>query len=268
MILKFKVRSTTIAFIAVLLILIGGAFLYLRYDEKQLVIENLTDDFEDQLPSKCEDGEWASFPAYSGAKNLGVYKGDLKLKGTENLDNFTNEDGSVIFTVSDDYSPSFFIDRLVAIEGVKTGNQEGKEVYINKIKCIGEETNKKVQNQRAAIMAYVDENINEIAPEKSANSDWQVETFYFHNETDFYVEYESVASFFEEAPYDARLWLVRASYSDENSDAPKLETLAYIHEDAEDPEKNILKQGEDIYKDVQNFVVYEFDGDLNRWTLE
>lgn len=258
-------KMKTVVLALVIGILIWGGYRY--YQKRQAATEQKEEAVaitEDEMAPKCEAGEWVEFPDYSGAGNLEKYEESLKLK-KDDKDRFLKEDGSVYFTTSEDYSLIYYMDREVRIEGVKTGKMDGKEVYVKKIKCVGEEADQELRMTREKLMDYVAKNINSLAPEKNAKSPWEVQTFYFVNKTDLYVQYESKASLNEESPYDSRLWLVRAAKM--NRDVPVIETLAYIQEDAEDPEKNVVKQGKDIYSDVQNMTIYEFDGNAKRWVL-
>jgi len=93
-----------------------------------------------------------------------------------------------------------------------------------------------------------------------------VGTFYFVSDTDLYVEYESSSSIREEAPYDAKLWLIRASNLDR--DIPHIESLAYISEDPEDPQKDVVKMGEDLYRNQDNMSVYEYSDESKDWVLQ
>jgi hypothetical protein len=128
------------------------------------------------------------------------------------------------------------------------------------------EADRVIVGDRKVLMNYIKDNINTLALEKAPKNDWQVETYYFINDTDLYVQYETSGSFMEEAPYDSHLWLIRVSHV--KSGVPAIETLAYIEEDVEDPRKNVVKQGVDIYREAKNLTIYEFDADLNQWTLQ
>ena len=241
-------------------------FFYQKKQNDDFTQEQQIADVEDKIPPACEKGDWIAFPDYPQKGDFPQYIGNQKIKFIADK-KFTNEDGSIVFATDENYSLTFYIDREVRIEGVETENNNGvKKVYVNKIKCIGEEADVNLQAQRQKLMKYIADNINTIAPEKSKDSKWRVQTFYFYNKTDIYVEYESPESFTGDSLYDGRLWLIRASKMDR--DIPVIETLAYIQEDAEDPEKNVVKIGQDLYKDADNMTVYEFDDELNRWSLQ
>jgi hypothetical protein len=245
------------------LIVAVGVFGYSKYSFQQLAQEDVVDTFEESIPAQCENSVWIEFPEMKNANQFEKFVGRDKLKYEESTDAFSGINGGRIFSTDNNYSLSFFMDRDVQMEGYVLKNGE---IYVKKVKCVGIETNKDVLQSRRNLMGYVRDNINTLAPEKPASGDWQVETFYFVNDTDVYVQYETEGSFMEEAPYDSHLWLIRASKLE--TATPTIETLAYIAEDAEDAQKNVLKSGQDIYSDVKNMTIYEFDADANQWILQ
>lgn len=251
----------------VIILAIAGYFFYRFYQKKtadDFTQEENVSDFEDKIPSQCENGEWTEFPDYAKAGENLDFQENVRLKETDGK--FTSEDGSIIFTTDEKYSLMFFRDRDTRIEGINIGGPDRKETYVKRIKCVGEEANKDVQSQRQNLMKYISDNINTLALEKSPNSQWQVQTFYFYNDSDLYVEYESPASIGGDVPYDAHLWLIRATKLERP--IPVIETLAYIQEDKDDPDKNIVKSGQDLYKDANNMTVYEYDDDQKTWVLQ
>lgn len=255
-------------YLAVVVIIIGGYFFYTIYQKKQITDfeqEVQVSDIEDKTPSQCENGQWTEFPDNGKVGKFSEYAGNANLKSNSD-DKFTNQDGSISFVTDSDYSLTFFVDRDVRIEGVNIGSQSKQEIYVKRIKCVGKEANVDIKAQRQNLMKYVSDNIGTLAMEKSKGGAWQVGTFYFVNDTDVYVEYESAGSLGGDSPYDARLWLIRASKMD--SGVPAIETLAYIQEDENDPDKNIVKVGQDLYKDADNMTVYEFDSDSKIWVLQ
>jgi len=258
-----KKYSKYFVFFLAAVILTAGFRAYKSYDLKQLVIEDKMDAFEEKIPLSCENGEWVIFPDLKNSEKYQKFAGNTKLSYSNDGEKFSSEDKSRSFVTDENYSLSFFADRDVRVEGYETGENE---TYVQKIKCVGVEANKDIQNQRRNLMNYISKNINSLALEKSEESQWQVETFYFINENDLYVQYESEKSFMEESPYDSHLWLIRATKLERN--IPVIETLAYIQENFDDPDKNIVKQGEDLYKDVKNMTIYEFDDDAGQWILQ
>lgn len=262
---KFKkyFKHKFILFLLGAAVLTAGFFGYQSYTNKQAIVSEVIDTFEENIPAQCEKGEWIEFPDIANPTQYEKFIGNAKLQYDEQQDTFLGAEGEPIFTISDGYSLWFFMDRDVRIEGYQV---KDNEVYIKKIKCVGAESDQNMLQMRRKLMNYITKNINTLALEKATKNDWQVETFYFTNDTDVYVQYESEGSFMEEAPYDSRLWLIRASKMDRN--IPMIKTLAYIQEDAEDPEKNILKQGEDIYAEAKNLTIYEFDEDAKQWILQ
>jgi hypothetical protein len=244
-------------------ILAVGFFSYQSYAKKQAAMDDATDTFEEGIPAKCENGDWIEFPDPKNPEQYEKFAGNEKLKYNDKKNIFTSEDGAKIVSTDKNYSLLFFMDRRIWLEGYKLSD---KEIYAKKIKCVGEEADKDIVEARRKLMNYIRDNINTLALEEAPKGDWQVETFYFASDTDVYVQYETEGSFMEDAPYDSHLWLIRASGLERN--IPEIKTLAYIQEDAENPEKNILKQGEDLYKETKNLTVYEFDEEANQWTLQ
>lgn len=262
------VKQKIIIFLIIIILIVAGYFLYQYYQKKTLTDFNSDvqmSDFEDKIPLQCEKGEWIEFPDYAQAGNFPEFKDNATLK-MKDTDNFTNKDGSISFTTDENYSLAFFSDKAVRIEGSDISSDDKKEVYVKRIKCVGEEANVDIQTQRQNLMNYISANINSLALEKSTGDAWQINTFYFVNNSDLYIEYESLGSVGGDDPYDGRLWLIRATKLERQ--IPVIETLAYIQEDADDPDKNILKQGKDLYKDSTGMAVYEFDVDANKWIMQ
>lgn len=244
-------------------ILAAGFYAYKFYSTKQTEETDITDTFEEAIPAQCENGEWTTFPAPENAGKYKKFSENAKIKYVEDKNKFTSEDGSRTFLTDKDYSLFFFMDREVRAEGYDMGEQ-GK--YVQKIKCVGEEADKNIQAERRKLMNYISDNLDSLSLEKSSKSPWQINSFYFVNNADLYVEYESPESLGGEAAYDGRLWLIRATKLDRN--VPEIETLAYIREDEEDPDQNVLKIGEDLYRDNINMTIYEYDEDLEQWVLQ
>jgi hypothetical protein len=255
-------------YLLAIILAFGGYYFYTIYQKKQdadFAQEMLVSDFEDNIPSQCEKGEWTEFPAYSQSGTFSEYKGNANIKSSSG-DKFSNQDGSISFVTDKNYTLTFFAGRDVRIEGVDVAAQGKQEIYVKRIKCVGKEANADIRSQRQNLMKYISDNIGTLAMEKSHGSAWQIQTFYFVNDTDIYVEYESPGSIGGDSPYDARLWLIRASKMD--TSVPAIETLAYIQEDENDPDKNVVKVGQDLYKDANNMTVYEFDSDKKTWVLQ
>lgn len=240
-----------------------GVFGYSQYSFRETAKEDTVDNFEDSLPNHCENGDWIEFPDLEDASRYENFSGHEKFAYDEKKNVFMSGDGARTFSTDKNYSLFFFMDRATQVDGYKLKDDE---IYVKRIKCVGEEADKTVVEDRRKVMGYIAANINSLALEKAPQEDWQVETFYFANSTDVYVQYESQGSFMDEAPYDSHLWLVRVS--DLGNDIPTIKTLAYIQEDPEDASKNIVKQGEDLYKDAKNMTVYEFDEGVNQWVLQ
>lgn len=261
-------REKAIVFFAILFLIFGGYFGYQEYRKKNIAefdAEIIESDFERKIPSRCEGSEWVEFPKYEKVGNAEKFAKETVIK-MANPERFTDEDGSVVLVTDDRYSLAFFADKRVRVEGWMIGSSGEKSAYVQKIRCVGEESREDVRLQRQRVMQYIADNINVLALEKNRESPWRVQTFYFVDNQDVYVEYESPASIMEEAPYDARLWLVRIKESDRN--IPVIETLAYIEEDPEDPEKNRVKYGSDMYANVTGMTVYEFDEESQKWMLQ
>jgi len=261
-------KQKILVFLIVIVLIAGGYFAYQYYQKKNLADFNndvQMSDFENKIPLQCENGDWTEFPDYKQTGNFSAFKGNATLK-MPNADKITNEDGSIFFTTDQNYSLSFFADKAVYIEGSDISSGGQKEIYVKRIKCVGEEANQDIQSQRQNLMNYINANINSLALEKSPNGAWQINTFYFASDSDLYVEYESPQSVGGDKPYDGHLWLIRATKLDRPT--PVIETLAYIQEDENDPAKNILKQGTDLYKDATGMATYEFDENASKWVMQ
>jgi hypothetical protein len=260
---KIHFKDETIFLFLGAIIVAVAIFGVADYFYKQSSEEEVVEVFDEYLPAKCENGNWIEFPDPAEKEKIQEFKGQEKLKYDEAKEFFSGEDGTRVFLTDERYSLFFFIDRKIEIEGYQL--KDGA-VYIKKAKCVGIEADRDVLSKRRNLMTYIRDNINDLVPEKAPNNDWQVETFYFATDTDVYVQYESEGSFMEEAPYDSRLWLVRVT--NQNQVVPTIETLAYIIEDAEDSARNVVKEGVDLYKEMANMIIYEFDEEFNQWVLQ
>ncbi|HCU70550.1 MAG TPA: hypothetical protein DIC35_02205 [Candidatus Moranbacteria bacterium] len=240
-----------------------GAFGFSEYSFKKVVKENAEDTFDENIPFLCENGDWIEYPDLENSNQYEKFIGQEKFKYDEEKNVFVSADDKRNFSTDKDYSLFFFIDRDTQVEGYKVREDE---IFVRRIKCAGIEADEDVLLGRRKLMNYIRDNINALALEKAPGDNWQVGTFYFATDTDLYVQYETEGSFMEEAPYDSHLWLIRVS--DPDKDIPTIRTLAYIQEDAEDSSKNILKQGEDLYRDAKNMTIYEFDDEVNQWVLQ
>jgi hypothetical protein len=240
-----------------------AVFGFSDYSFKKVVKENKSDTFDENIPFRCENGDWIEYPDLVNPDQYEKFTGQEKFKYDEGKNIFVSADGARKFSTDKDYSLFFFIDRDTQAEGYRMKNDE---IFVKRIKCVGAEADKDVLQERRKLMNYVRDNINTLALEKAPGNDWQVMTFYFAADNDVYVQYETEGSFMEEAPYDSHLWLIRAT--DLDRDIPTIRTLAYIQEDMEDSNKNIVKQGEDLYRDAKNMTIYEFDDEANQWVLQ
>jgi len=258
----FKNKQQTLLFFGVVILAVG--FLsYDNYSKKQLAREDAIETFEENIPVQCENGKWIEFPELLNSSQLEKFASSERLSYDEKNNIFVGEKNKETFSTDADYSLSFFLGRDVLVEGYRLNSNA---VYIRRIQCSGVEADRVIVSDRKVLMNYIKDNINTLALEKAPKNDWQVETYYFINDTDLYVQYETSGSFMEEAPYDSHLWLIRVSSG--KSGAPAIKTLAYIEEDVEDSQKNVVKQGVDIYREAKNLTIYEFDADSGQWTLQ
>lgn len=262
------IKQKILVFLIIGVLVAGGYFAYQYYQKKNLSDFNSDvqmSDFENKIPLQCENGDWTEFPDYAQAGNMAQFEGNATLK-IQTDGNFTGKSGSPFFTTDENYSLAFFADKAVRIEGLDISTGGKKEIYVKRIKCVGEEANQDIQTQRQNLMNYLNADINSLALEKSPNGTWQINTFYFASDSDLYVEYESPQSIGGDKPYDGHLWLIRATKLERQ--VPVIETLAYIQEDENDPDKNILKQGTDLYKDATGMATYEYDDDAQKWVMQ
>ncbi len=246
-----------------------GLFVFFKISdqkkEKEAEKYEVIDTFYEQLSEKCEKGEWVNFPLLEEPETGEEFIDNVKLNYLEETGEIVGSDSAqVFFTDKDYFDPlSFFIGREVRIEGKKA---ENNRIYIAKIKCVGAEAKPNIVNERQELMQYIGKNINSLALEKTPRDDWQVDVFYFAENGDAYVQYESKASWEEEVPFDGRLWLIRPSNLDRS--IPTIETLAYIWENAGELGENVVKVGEDIHEDEEVFTIYEFDEETEKWVLQ
>jgi len=233
-------------------IILYGLFIFIN-ERSDKVSES--DIFEADFSKNCEAGKWISFPGDANKPN-DSYKGKLILNEEGNL---ISEDGSRAFIVPEEYSLNYFTNRKVEIEGNKKSD---REIQVQKIRCIGEETKPENVAFRRNLMNYAASNINNIAPEKPRKGKWAAEEFYFVDNNNFYVFYSSYDENDEDYEED-RLLLLRAR---EKNNPFGIEQLAYIIPSNEDEEAEV-KFGEDIYKNQKDIIIYEYDDNEEQWLL-
>ena len=207
------------------------------------------------FPALCETGKWIEISKRRSEEEKFEKEAVLKKNGRI----FSDEKEEVRFRTEENVFLNYFKNRRIIVSGSR---ESEKEVFVNKIKCIGIEADREDQANRQRMMRYVASGINNFSVAQNEYGSWKVTAFYFVNESDFYVEYISDS---KENNDEIMLWLVTASKMERAK--PILETRAYIRKT--EKEREVLK-GEDIHEgaDADMLFTYKFNNSTNKWTVQ
>ena len=252
-------KKEKILVVALVIIFVGYAayaFFRSKNEEKKLEKEAV-EKASEAFPRLCEAGGWIAVSKGSTNSKGEPYQAKTKLASKDGI--WEDEKGENIFISSPDIPFDYFSGKEVELNGVKTGQKDNKEVFVNKLRCAGIESNKELFANRRKLMDYVSKNINTLSDIK-AQAGWKVEAFYFVSESDFYVEYASV-----ENNREIMQWLARASKFKRSK--PVIESLAYFKIDPDSRKKELIK-GEDSQKRDANLSKYIFNPTAKKWEIQ
>jgi hypothetical protein len=253
-----EVKINVWKILVVLIIVLGayGLFIYFREQKNGL---SESDILEASFSQKCEAGEWIEFPSDKKYELPEDYNGKVIFNDSEKP---VSEDGKISFAVASGYALDYFSSRTVEIQGAKSAN-DSQAIFVNKIRCAGEETKKETIDYRQKMMDYLAKNINDLAPEKPHKSEWGVIGFSFVDNSNLYVDY-SAEDENDDNYYEEGTLLLRVNESESGFN---VERLAHIIPSGGESEEDVVKEGEDIYKDREDLVDYEYDEDQGKWIM-
>jgi hypothetical protein len=253
-----EVKINVWKILVALVVILGAYGLFIYFSEKKNGLSE-SDILEASFSQKCEAGEWIEFPSDKKYKLPGNYNGKIVLN---NSGKSVSEDGKTSFSVASGYALDYFSNRTIEIQGAKS-TDDSQMIFVNKIRCAGEETKKETIDYRQKMMDYLTKNINDLAPEKPHKSKWGVIGFSFVDSNNLYVDY-SAEDENDDNYYEEGILLLRVKESESGFN---VERLAYIIPSGGDNEEDAVKEGEDIYKDREDLVDYEYDEDQGKWIM-
>ncbi|HCP08965.1 MAG TPA: hypothetical protein DIT25_04175 [Candidatus Moranbacteria bacterium] len=230
---------------------IYGAVIYLAEHRTELTESDI---FESDLASRCEKMEWIDFPS-DLAGDEGNYAGKIIQTGEK----FKNEKGDMEFSVNKEYSLSFFDQKTVELKGIL---KSPAEIYVQRIRCSGEEFRPEQVADRQKIMEYVAKNITTIIGKKPLKGEWEAQMFYFIDNKNFYVNFDSEIDG-DEDYYEEGLLLLNIAGNDPRYDFKK---LAYLVPDEKEDRFKVI-EGSDLFAGRKDALIYEFDPESERWAL-
>jgi hypothetical protein len=170
-------------------------------------------------------------------------------------DEMTNKSRDTIFTTHSEYSLIFYNMRDVEIEGKYLKSSAKKQIYVHKIRCVGEETKEEVQANRQRIMQFVAQNEQQVFKLSGKDAQVEIEDISFVDNNVAYLA-------FSEDKLDGLEILLLVQFI-KNGDGYKTNRLA-LYELVDS--KFTLTEGKDDYVDFKR-TTYEYDNELSRWVL-
>ncbi|MDD3487637.1 MAG: hypothetical protein PHF35_04680 [Candidatus Moranbacteria bacterium] len=232
-----------------------------NFDEQDKIYE--------QFEADCQSGQWKVFNSVSGdavtlsGKLRRVYPEDstapAELRG---FGFYIEGSANTPLSGSNLADLELFEDRDVEVQGAKS--EDGKSVEVEQVRCAGTETDKAAINSRIALMNWIAENINSIAPQKAPYQKWTVDTADFVDENHVYVEYYDAAEDDENSNIDvdtSRKVLLETSPKEDGTF--NFTVMAYWEMGDDD---YVLKSGADKFENVWDVMTYQYDPDGKSWT--
>lgn len=209
----------------------------------------------------CQSGRWLAV-SEEERDDLKTFSGTLKVNyADEDSPAQLSEDTIYYFengaAVANEENEAidYFEDKEVEVKGI--ADSAGK-ISIYQIRCSGSESNEAENKKREEIMVYAAENINKIAG--VTDDKWGVTDFEFVDNSNVYVDY-GTGEFKDEDPQRVLIKITKNSKGSFD-----YSMLAKYKEGEDDWE---LTDGTDSFseQDPNTHLFYEFDHELNKWTL-
>lgn len=213
------------------------------------------DIFVADVSDMCQRGEWMHFPLENVAEcKEQEFSGKVFVKNEK----ITNDAEDLFFLVGEGYSLNFYDAREVDISGCEKKDEKISYLFVEKIKCSGNDASSSVQKMRQEKLHFLTENriefFAQIGIEKDAQVDFEDVAFVKEDIIYVYMQNDS------EISKTKKVFLLQIK---EENDGYIFDKLAeYKIENG----KKILVSGSDEYL-AKKQTVYEYDQYLKKWSM-
>jgi hypothetical protein len=228
------------------------------------VTNEIASEDETDYNAICENGEWLEIANQSGelasvtGKLRKVYPDDASSE-FKNYQYYLEGTESFGLTGKDLFKLDYFEDREVEVQGTKDANK--KEIAVARVRCSGKETDKNVLSRRKALMSWLADNINSLAPQKAKYQKWTVDIVDFVDENNVYVEYyDTIEDTENDINEDTSRRILVETAAKPGGYSAKV--LAYWEMGEDD---YVLKTGTDKFEDSEVIASYQYDPEQKTW---
>ncbi len=206
--------------------------------------------------TSCERGEWIELPVFTQSKNKKEENVDFKGVIFAKDSDMKNVEQDTVFTVHPEYSLMFFDSRNVEIIGKRINIENEKKIYVEKIRCIGNDASQTVQRARQEKLQFITQNKQEIFELSESDVLVDIEDISFVQENITYIYFVQSGD-----EYGIEKLLVIRIDEDKSGYAPH-KLAEYDLAD----KKFILINGSDKYSHSRK-ITYEYNDKLGLWML-
>lgn len=226
--------------------------------------------FELSLIEKCDAGEWIDV-VEKNISDAKEFTGDVEIREESEVKDFFFEEGNRLFFKEEKFG-NFFEDRRATVLALEV--EGGLEVL--KIKCSeGEVTlfegssvvvDEEIKDFEQSVMIELQKNSNALIKKQG---DWEVVSFLWPNKEYVYVEFSALEkeeeSFtlgesIDEDDIESFLLLLKVGMKNEKLEREEIGLLKMDDED-----EWVAERGRDLFEDLDEGRLFEFDPDLGKW---
>jgi len=219
-----------------------------------------SDEVTADLALDCESGKWVEFPIDKSSEKKfqeeAHFTGEV-VDADMKKDELADKSKKNIFITHPDYSLFFYGGRKVEIIGnyIKRKNEK-KNIYVHKIRCIGEESKNEVKKSRQEIMQHIAQHKEKILALSGHNINVEIDDISFVDDNIVYIDFFNDDS---EVEFECLL-LLEIKYLNNEFNIKKIAQYDSKNEELQ------LVSGKDNYINKKK-TAYEYDDDLERWVL-
>ncbi|GEM_PF-1200426 len=226
--------------------------------------------FELSLIDSCDSGEWVDAGREVSVREMKEFSGVVTSADETEQNKYMFENGYNLIFPRVEFG-EFLDDRSVIVKAILDG--DNLEVY--QVKCIeatqrGEVLEKEVINEETKsfeqkAMIHINDSIASLTKKKG---DWEVISYLWPNKDYVYVEFSAIGS-------DEEVLIGEVLESDEVDSFLLLLKITKVESDINTEEIGLLKldeddewiaeRGEDLFDDVDEGRLFDFDSDLGKW---
>lgn len=218
------------------------------YEESDVVAANFA--------HNCEKGEWIEVPMFFQNQNDESENIDFKGVIFAKDSDMTNAEQDMNFAVHPEYSLMFFDSRNVEIIGKRIDIENEEKIYVEKIRCVGNDASQTVQRARQEKMQFIAQNKQEIFELSESDAVVDIEDISFVQENIMYVYFVETKNEYGVE----KLLVIRIDEDESGYTAHKLSGYDLVDK------KFILANGVDKYTHSRK-ITYEYNDNLDLWVL-